>query len=190
MLGYEVLGDLPPIIDYGKFTELTQGKLASTREQAEAMLEAVSSTVRGYCGWHMAPVVRCRWTGQPENGLVKLPCMLVRSIDRVTVNGVEIEDFEWLSGGLVRLPCNCEKSRRWRSTVVEFTAGATQSAESLGAIVAQIAANSLVAVPGVREEHAGSVGMSYNQTANGVSGGVSILDRDRAILDSWRLANI
>ena len=57
----------------------------------------------------------------------------------------------------------------------------------LAAIVAQIAANALVATPGVQSERAGDVQISYNSTAYGVSGGVALLDRDKLLLAPHRL---
>ena len=57
----------------------------------------------------------------------------------------------------------------------------------LAELVAQIASNALVAAPGIAEEHAGSVGATYNKTGDGITGGVSLLARDKELLTHYRL---
>ena len=59
---------------------------------------------------------------------------------------------------------------------------------SLGAIVAQIASNALAAAPGIAEEHAGGVGATYNKTGDGITGGVSLLARDKELLSPYVLS--
>lgn len=183
-------GPLPSIITPSQFAAITGGRMSSTTEQVQAMLDAVSAAVRAYCGWHIAPELECEWTGEAPNGYASLPVMGVEAIEAVTVNGEEIPEgrYEWSASGELRL-CGCICAQRWRSLTVRFIAG-YEDASAIGAVVAQIAANAMAAAPGVREEHAGSVGISYNQTASGVSGGVALLDRDRLLLDPWRIARI
>ena len=73
----------------------------------------------------------------------------------------------------------------WRSVVCVYTAGF--DAGSIGQVVAQIASNALAAAPGVANERAGNVSITYNQTGSGITGGVSLLPRDYAILAPYRL---
>ena len=179
---------LPSIITPAEFATLTQGRMSSTTEQVQAMLDAVSGAVRGYCGWHVTPALPCVWVGDAPDGICHVPAMGVSSVTSVTVDGVELATsaYEWSRSGLVRLR---SRAPRWGGVTVEFTAG-YEDADDLGGVVAQITANALAASPGVREEHAGQVGITYNQTANGVSGGVRLLDSDRMLLDRWRIRRI
>ena len=117
--------------------------------------------------------------------MLLLPSMGVTSIDSLSVNGTETQDYEWRSSGLLRLKHD-RFPDSWRSVVCNYHAGF--ASESIGQIVAQIAANSLVASPGVSDERAGNVSISYNRTGDGITGGVSILDRDYAQLSFYRLA--
>lgn len=180
--------ELGSIITPAQFDLITGGRMSSTTEQVQAMLDAVSAAVRGYCGWHLAPALPCEWTGEAPGGAISLPVTGVEAIGGVYVDGRELgtEEYEWSASGEIRLR---RPSPRWRSVTVEFTAG-YDDAQALGAVVAQVAANAMAAAPGVREEHAGSVGVSYNQTGSGVSGGVALLDRDRMLLDPWRIRRI
>lgn len=182
---YEITNtSLPPIIDASEFDKITGGVMSSTTEQITAKLDGVSSAIRDYCGWHVSPVRTCVFTGNGEGRLLVLPAMLVSSVEYVKVNGESVE-FEWQSNGLVRL-----KSGRfpdaWRAVECRYTAG-VDSASVLGEIVAQIAGNALAAAPGIAEEHAGSVGATYNKTGDGITGGVSLLARDKALLAPYKL---
>ena len=179
---------LPSIITPAQFALLTQGRMSSTTEQVQAMLDAVSAAVRGYARWHVAPALPCVWVGDAPDGICHVPAMGVSSVTSVAVDDRTLGpgEYEWSRSGLVRLR---SRAPRWGGVTVEFTAG-FEDVDDLGGVVAQIAANALAASPGVREEHAGQVGITYNQTANGVSGGVRLLDSDRMLLDRWRIRDV
>ena len=182
---YEITNtSLPPIIDATEFDAITGGVMSSTTEQKTKKLEGVSSAIRDYCGWHVSPSRTCVFTGNGEGRLLVLPAMAVTAVEYVRIDGEDAE-FEWMSNGLVRL-----KSGRfpdsWRSVECRYTAG-YDSASVLGEIVAQIASNALAAAPGIVEEHAGSVGATYNKTGDGITGGVSLLQRDMALLNPYKL---
>ena len=184
--GYSVNGDsLPPIIDADEFDAITGGVMSSAPERIEAVLDGVSQAVRDFCGWHVAPVLECSWTGQGEGRLMVLPCISVRSVTSLSVDGTATEAFEWLPSGLVRLQGG-RFPDAWRSAVCGFVAG-EDAAGALAMAVSQIAANQLAAAAGVRSERAGQVSIDYNQTANGVSGGVRLLDSDMRLLMPYRI---
>lgn len=182
---YEITNtSLPPIIDASEFDAITGGVMSSTTEQKTKKLEGVSSAIRDFCGWHVSPSRTCVFVGTGEGKMLVLPAMFVSSIEYVRIDGEDAE-FEWQSNGLVRL-----KSGRfpdsWRSVECRYTAG-VDSSSVLGEIVAQIAGNALAAAPGIAEEHAGSVGATYNKTGDGITGGVSLLTRDKALLAPYKL---
>ena len=179
---------LPSIITPAQFALLTQGRMSSTTEQVQAMLDAVSAAVRGYARGHVAPALPCVWVGDAPDGICHIPAMGVSSVTSVTVDGRALGpgEYEWSRSGLVRLR---SRAPRWGGVEFECTAG-FEDVDDLRGVVAQIAANALAASPGVREEHAGQVGITYNQTANGVSGGVRLLDSDRMLLDRWRIRDV
>lgn len=181
--GYEVKGKMPPIIDESQFDKLTGGVMSATSEQKTAMLDAVSAAIRDYCGWHVGPALECDWVGEGEGRLLVLPALNVTQIKSLEVNGESV-DFEYKTQGLVRLKAGAFPDS-WQSVRCSYKAGYT--VETLGEIVAQITSNALVAAPGIAEEHAGSVGATYNRTGDGITGGVSILPRDLALLTPYKL---
>lgn len=182
--GYEVAEPLGPVIDAARLDELTGGVLASTAEQKAAKLAGVSAAIRDWCGWHVAPAAECTYTGEGDGRVLLLPAMAVRSVSSLQVCGREAE-FEWKQSGIVRL-ARGRFPDKWGSVRCRFEAG--YGADALGEIVAQIACNALVAAPGIAEEHAGSVGATYNKTGDGITGGVSLLARDKELLAPYRLA--
>lgn len=190
--GYEVvLGEgaagLPPIIDVATFDTLTGGVMSATPDQKLAVLGAASQAVRDWCGWHVAPVLQCEWTGQGEGRQMLLPCLSVRSVTSIAMDGAELAEdaYEWRPSGVVRLTRGCFP-RRWRSVEAAYYAG-VDATGALGAAVAQIASNALAAAPGVRSERIGTASLEYNQTASGVSGGVRLLPSDLDLLAPYRL---
>lgn len=180
--GYTV-EELPPIMSPSELRTLMP-TLSSTDATLSAVLDGVSSAIRDWCGWHVAPVLECTFTGNGEGSLLMLPAMGVQSFESLDVDGSN-PAYWWDASGMVRLkggifPCG------WRNVTAVYTAGFASA--SVAQVAAQVAANMLTASPGVREEHAGQVGITYNQTGSGITGGVSLLDRDRALLAPYRLA--
>lgn len=182
---YEVTRSLPPIITAEDFDKITGGAMSATTEQKEAMLSSVSQAIRDHCGWHVAPNVKCTFTGEGEGRLLVLPTLAVNEVTSLEIAGVAA-DFEWRSCGLVRLKAGAFPDS-WRSVKCCYSAG-YDSTGSLGAIVAQIASNALAAAPGIAEEHAGGVGATYNKTGDGITGGVSLLARDKELLSPYVLS--
>ena len=182
--GYSVDSELPPIISVDDFQTATGGTMVSSEERIEAVLASVSQAIRDWCGWHVSPNLECTWKGQGEGNLMLLPCFGVTDVESLSVEGSEVSDFEWLNSGLIRIPCRFPD--KWRSCDVVYRAG-FDATGALAAAVVQLASNALVATPGVREEHAGQVGATYNQTEVGVSGGVRLLASDYSLLAPYRL---
>lgn len=178
--------ELPPLISVADF-RIVAPSLSATDDQIAEVLGSVSAIVRNYCGWHVSPALYCEYTGTGDGTLLMLPAMGVRDVSSLILAGTEKDGgYEWTAAGMVRLVDGTVFPECWRSAVCSYYAGFDSAA--IGQIAAQIAANALVASPGVREEHAGQVGITYNQTGSGISGGVSLLQRDMDALAQYRLA--
>lgn len=192
--GYEVtatadgqaLDALPPIVGLPEFRELVPD-LSSTDERVGLVLASASAAVRDWCGWHVGPALSCEIVGDGEGRSLVLPLMGLRSVTSVLVSGVVLDpsDYEWRQSGLLRLTHGTFPDA-WRSVTVSCVAG--YESDALAQVVAQLAANALVAAPGVAEEHAGGVGITYNRTGDGVTGGVRLLASDREALAPYRIA--
>jgi len=178
---------LPAILSTADFSALTGGAFSSSPDRIEAVIMAATHAVRVFCGWHVAPSLVCEWVGDGDIGYVELPCMAVSGITSVSVEGTVLDPsaYEWRMSGLVRFPL-IRLPDKWRSVDVCFTAG-IGSMSDIANVICQIVANDLAAAPGLASERAGEVQATYNKTADGVSGGISLLDRDKELLAPYRL---
>ncbi|NPD33100.1 hypothetical protein HLV35_07510 [Eggerthellaceae bacterium zg-997] len=177
--GYQVDGPIPDLLSVEQFDRLGGAALSAGREAKEAAIAAASAVVRAWCGWHVSPVMPCRWTGPGRGEVIELPCMAIESVGRVEDAA---PDAHVPSHGVLRRVAA-------DAVTVEFRAG-YPSSDGVGQVVAQLVANSLAASAGVREEHAGQVGASYNQTDYGVSGGVRLLKSDKDALAPYRITGV
>lgn len=192
--GYEVGTDegeaIPPVIGAEQLAALTQGRFGPETEGVDSVLAGVSSAIRAACGWHVAPSLPCRASLDGGDRLIALPALVVTGVESVSELGVELGDgaYEWAANGLLR---RCQW-RRWapgyRSVSAVYEAGIpAEAAADLAVVAAQVASNALSAPAGVRQESAGDVSITYNQTGSGVSGGVRLLDSDLAMLAHYRI---
>ena len=182
--GYTIDSEsLPPLMTAAEFAEYTGGAFSSTSEKVDAVLDAVSASVRDYCGWHVSPNLPCTYSGETDGRLMVLPVMGLSSVESLKYGETEFA-FEYLSSGVVRLKFGMFPDV-WGGVECKFHAGFDSAA--LAGIVAQIASNALAASPGVSDERAGNVSISYNRTGDGVTGGISILERDRELLSPYKL---
>lgn len=178
--------DMPPILGVSEFRTLTGNRLSSTDSAVLARLEVVSAIVRDWCGWHVSPSVSCTCDLDGASRFLWIPCMGVRSIESVDIAGEAISEFEWSPRGELML-YRCPPARLG-CVHVAYTAGYDQhNMGALAQVVCQLTENALVATPGLREEHVGGVGATFNQTESGVSGGVRLLASDRALLAPYRI---
>jgi len=177
---------IPPLLDVSAFRTLSGNRLSSTDDTIAAKLAAVSSAVRDWCGWHVAPVMECACELDGGGRTLWLPAMGIRSVGSVSVCGEERDGYEWAERGELRLARPTPD--RLRAVAVRFAAGYEAAAtQAIAQVVCQLTENAVTATPGLREEHAGQVGATYNQTESGVSGGVRLLPSDMAALGNYRI---
>ena len=157
----------------------------SSPEQQD--LVAAEAAVRRYCGWHVAPVIieDLVLDGSGTSTLF-LRTLRLENVQSVSLSGVPLDlaDLEWSENGYLR------KSGVWpdrlRSVRVTVEHG-FDSADDVAAIVRAIAARASASPTGVVREQAGAVSIGFSLTAPGVSGGVVLMDHERAMLDKYRL---
>lgn len=180
--GYEIVKD-EPIVSVSEFNVLTQNKFNNRRnEEIRLNLSAVSEQIRNYCGWHIAPIINCKATISAEGAQeIKLPALVVCDVESVKDDGVEILSSCQYSqrGRLRRNGCN-KFSDKLDGTVVIYSAGLKSTL--LERIVVQAASNLLVSPIGIREEHAGGIGVSYVNNGEGI-----ISDRALSALSAFKL---
>lgn len=196
--GYDVIVDdlesangIPAIVSADEFSKITGGAYDGNQDDVRLILAAVSSAVRDYCGWHVSPVLKCEYRTEEADRLLWVPSMCIKSVDSVTYKGnaLSLDDVEWKRCGVLRLS-SIRGDQKWNDYVIDYTAGLDSGAAALKQIVSQIAVNALAAAPGIRSESAGQVSITYNTTGDGITGGISLLDRDKILLQPYRITNV
>jgi len=181
--GYEIDGNLPPLLDVEAFDSMTGGKYDGV--SAEQALSAASQAVRNYCGWHVSPILECTANPMPTRGMLRLPSNCVVDVESVTEHGVDVP-FEWLRLGLVRrTDCN-PWSRSWGAIEVNYTAGlCCDAVPDLAEAVRSIAEGVLAVSAGVASESADGVSISYSANASSVAS--ALTDQFKAALAPYKV---
>ena len=178
---------LAPLLTAADFSTATRGAIPANDPRLDLLLAGASSAIRRYCGWHVAPVVDDVLTlDRPGGDLLILPTLRVERLDAVTVLGepLDIDAVEWSANGEVR----GRWPERFRSIVVSLAHGFDPDAASdIRQVVQQVVGNAIASPLGATREQAGQVAVQWSTTAPGVSGGLSLLERDLAVLNTYRL---
>lgn len=191
--GYDVVLDdataMPDFITPADIAQASGGRIAATDPRLTAECAAVSAAIRDYCNWHVAPQMTCISDTQVDTRIIALPAKFVDRIESIEVGDVELatDAYEFKRNGMVRLGYHPQARGRWGAYTITYVAGIDLAATSIRAIALQIALNDLTATPGVRNESVGQVSVSYNQATEGVAGGVSLMERDKAMLEGYRI---
>ncbi len=151
------------------------------------MLEWVSSVVHGYCGWHISPRLTqtIKVDGDGSRHLW-LPSLKVDDVTEVKSDGVTLdpESYDWSESGYLELRCGRFSSRP-RGVEVTLDHGHVFTPGSVMEVVVSIAARS-GDTGGNTMERAGQVQVSFG-TFNGVSGGIALLEHEKALLAPHKL---
>lgn len=190
--GY-MASDVTDLITPQDIEDATGGRIKATDPRLPSTISSVSAAIRDYCRWHVAPSLACTWVGDPHGDVIVLPARIVTSVSSVMTDATLGEDitgdaldpssYRWYPDGRVYVGRGCRRG----IMAVSYTAGIDAASTSLSSIASQIAANALVATAGVQREQAGQVSITYNAVASGVSGGIALLERDRMLLEPYRL---
>lgn len=166
----------------------TKGNISPTDGRSQLILDGATQAIQRYAGWNIAPPEDVTVTLDGGGRVLYLPSLKVNSVASVLVDGVAVTDYEWSrrTGNLRRKAGACFPEV-WGGIVVAFNSGYAAVPADLKEVVLQVASVALSSPTGATREQAGAVAMAWATTAPGVSGGLTLLARDLAIVDSYRL---
>ena len=177
-----------PFLSAAQFSIGTGGAVSQNDPRVSPLLDAASAAIRRYCGWHIFPVLpESVVLDGPGGSLLVLPTLHVTGITALS-NADTVEDvagLEWSPRGMVR--------KRWGSWTDKFRGVSVtfehgyEDVPDLKQIVQQVVANALASPLGATREQAGQTSVSWASTAPGVSGGLSLLERDMAVVNTYKL---
>ena len=176
----------PPILTAEQFSTGTNGLVPVNDPRLPLLLGGATSAIRRYCGWHVTPEAPETFTLDGEGGqILSLPTLRLVDVFSVLECGriVDPGEYEWSTNGELRKLSGW--TGVWRGITVICQHGF--DAPDLAQVVQQIVANALASPLGVTREQAGQVSVAWSSTAPGVSGGISLLERDLNVLNQYRL---
>jgi len=176
------MAGLPDFATTGDLTKLMSGDEAASVRQAQR-------AVRNYCGWHIAPVVTetLKLDGDGSN-LLFLPTLKIETIVSVITDGrvVDLTQVDDSTAGFLELAAGCWSPRPGKTFVV-LEHGYESAPEDVVGVVVSAAARQLDSPAGRTREQAGGVNVGFALTGVGVSGGIALLEHEKAILDKYRV---
>lgn len=173
---------------------MTKGKIPAIHPSVELLLNAASNSLRRRCGWHIGPVTEEGLVVDGSGGeLLQLPTLHLVDVLEVDERGrepVSGDLVEWSETGTLRA-AHGRWTHRFRGVKAKVRHGyPIEDLADLTQIVLQVTANALSSPMGATREQAGQVAISWATTAAGVSGGLSLLERDLLIVDAYKIGPI
>lgn len=176
------MAGLPDLASTGDLTKLLSGDQAASVRQAQR-------AVRNYCEWHIAPVITetLKLDGDGSN-LLMLPSLKIVEIVSVITDGkvVDLAEVDDSEAGYLELNTGCWSPRPGKTFVV-LEHGYEEPPEDVVSVIVSAAARQLDSPAGRIREHAGEVDIGFALVGNGVSGGIALLEHEKAILDKYRV---
>lgn len=169
----------------------SNGKISSADPRVNPALAGVSRAVRRYCGWHIGPSVsETLLLDGPGGRVLDLPSLNVADVASVTQNDTLLDpsSYRWSALGSIKLNTGWW-TEDYRAISVVLTHG-YDDFEDVQETVKAIVMRALMSPTGATREQAGQVSVSWAITAPGVSGGLAILEHERAALDSYRIVGV
>jgi len=182
---------LPPLVTPAEFSVWTNGKVSAEDPRVLPLLAGASAGVRRWARWHIAPVLEETLTGDgPGGSLLLLPTGRLLEVLSASNAGdaVDVARVDFSRHGMVSLRDANAWSNRFGAVSVRVRHGYDLAdVPDVAQIVKQVTANALASPMGATREQAGTVSIAWATTAPGVSGGLSLLQRDLDVLATYKI---
>ena len=196
------MAELAPLLDAAAIVAASKGALTITDPRLPSLIRGATAAVRHYCGWHVTPVLEETLTLDHVGGdLVQLPTLRVEAVTAVTVwdgladvvlDPAVTSPRPWrLSRKTGQLRLAVPRPAAFEALAVTLRHGfePTEAADLIQ-VVSQVVLVACSSPMGATREQAGAISVAWATTAPGVSGGLSLLGRDQAVLDRYRLPKV
>ena len=182
---------LPALVTPAEFSAWTKGRVSAEDPRVGPLLDGASAAVRRWARWHIAPVLEETLTGDgPGGSLVLLPTGRLLAVLTATNAGepVDVARVGFSRHGMVSVPEGYAWARGFGSVSVRVRHGYDLAdVPDVAQIVKQVTANALSSPMGATREQAGTESVAWATTAPGVSGGLSLLQRDLDVLAQYKI---
>lgn len=182
--------ELPPLVTAQALSDATDGQVPADDPRVLPLLKGASAAIRKYCRWHIAPVLEESLTVDGSGAAVQhFPTARLLSIVEVTNDGVPlpVAGLDASAAGMIE-----RRSGVWSCRFSGVTARVRHGYDlaavpDVAQIVVQVVSNALASPMGVTREQAGAIAVSWSMTGPNVAGGISLLERDLAVLSQYRI---
>jgi hypothetical protein len=182
---------LPPLVSAAEFSAWTRGKVSAEDPRVEPLLKGASAGIRRWARWHIAPVLEETLTVDGVGGsLLLLPTGRLLEVLTATNAGedVDVSGVDFSRHGMVQRGGGYGWSDRFGAVSIRVRHGFDLAdVPDVQQIVKQVTANALASPMGATREQAGTVSVAWATTAPGVSGGLSLLQRDLDVLAAFKI---
>lgn len=191
MVAIDALPDFATALEVENFTK---GQLETTDERVSGAIKAVTSSIRGEAGWHVAPLVtdhRLVLDG-PGGKRLNLPTLKLVDLKSVTELGVALDltgdSVDWSELGLVEKRNGARWTDRYRKIVAVMDHGFSDLSD-LKFLTLSLVSRGLSSPMGATREQAGSMSVQWSTPQSGVAGGLVPLQYELQIMNRYRLVS-
>lgn len=194
----QMVEHLPPFATMQQMVAWSRGTIDPADATAALMLDASSSLIRRYCGWHIYPSVAFALTMDGPGGTVlQLPSKHVTDVSSVTEAGVVTDTsvYRWSELGEIERSTEFWQNGRWnsiwargyRTIVATFTSGYDDPPPELSTMAMSMTARTLASPTGATREQAGGVAIQYALSSTHAAGGLALMENDMQLLEPYRI---
>lgn len=191
---------LTQMLSSDEFSELTAGKYDGD-SRVDPSIEAASSAVRDYCGWHVFPSASCKLDTTFFDGrvmvvrgtvLIQLPAKYVTNVSLVRIGDKEYTTFVATTNGLLKIyDVTLAGLREYTSIEVEYTAGLPDALMSgVKELIAHRVIHAVASSGGVQSETAGGVSITYSANWTNSARATALADDNKEVLAPYKIQGV
>lgn len=200
-----VITSMDPMLTADEFDDLTAGKYG-TDERIQPNINAASSAIRNYCGWHVYPSYPCEFNATMYNGsvkvvrggiLIQLPAKYVSAIESITIGDSEFTGdtgsthFVIEPNGIVRVFGMESGLQPYTPVCVRYTAGVPDGLmDGIKELVAHRVTHALASSGGIQSETAGGVSITYSANWTNSARSTALADDNKEVVEPYRLRGV
>lgn len=209
--GYELLTEsqLENFVTPQEVDDFTGGRFRGD-VRVQANIAPATSSIRNYCGWHIAPSLECAcmvnikdlrnaFTG--SDLMVQLPARLVTSISSILLNakynsatdrweGDELTDYDFETNGMLQIYDVARPDRRSKLRIVYQAGYSLDDIPLIKELTAHRISHACSSSYGINSETAGGVSVSYNASWAGNTRSTALPDDNKEILEPYRVKGV
>jgi hypothetical protein len=186
---------IPPFASIEQYEQFLQ---QTPPPGAADQLAAVSSYIRRYCGWHIAPSLTMDLTVDGSGStILTLPTLHLTALTSITEQGASspsIYDdvtYDWSANGTVVKANHTAWTNRLSGITATITHGwALEEVGDLAQIVMSTVARAGVNVYGLTNQAVGGVSVGFTAGPGGTAGGLGLYPDQEQTLDLYRLERV